>query len=121
MSKRGNNARDEQGKWDIGGGAVELGKTVEETLQEEIKDEYCADIISKEFLGYEDIFRMHDGKRTHWLALYFKVLVDPAQVKNGEPHKFDAIKWFTFHTLPPTAEIHSQGPAFFEKYKKRLF
>lgn len=31
MSKRGQNARDERGRWDIGGGAMDFGSSVEET------------------------------------------------------------------------------------------
>ena len=38
MSKRSVNARDEHGKWDIGAGGIELGQTVEETLEKEIKE-----------------------------------------------------------------------------------
>jgi 8-oxo-dGTP diphosphatase len=61
---------------------------------EKCKEEYCADVLEYEFLGYRDVHREHEGNRIHWLALDFKVLVDPAQVKNGEPHKFDAVEWF---------------------------
>ena len=45
-------------------------------------------------------FREHNGPNTHWVALDFKVLVNPDQVKIGEPHKFDEIKWFTLNNLP---------------------
>ncbi|MEP7167544.1 MAG: NUDIX domain-containing protein [Candidatus Woesebacteria bacterium] len=120
MAKRGQKARDENGRWDVGGGAVEWGSTVEETLKTEIKEEYSADILSSEFLGYEDIFRENKGRKTHWLSLFFKVLVNPAQVKNGEPHKFDDLQWFTFDSLPPKKELHSQAPLFFTKYRDRL-
>ncbi len=40
MAKRSQNARDEQGKWDIGGGGLDFGISVEETLKKEIKEEY---------------------------------------------------------------------------------
>ncbi len=32
MTKRGQNCRDEQGTWDFGGGGVDLGDSVEETI-----------------------------------------------------------------------------------------
>lgn len=118
LHKRSENARDEHGRWDIGAGGLELHDTPENTLRKEIKEEYSTDVISYEFLGFRDVHRQHAGQKTHWLALDFKVLVDPAQVKNGEPHKFEEVKWFTLNNLP--SPIHSQWPIFFEKYKDRL-
>ena len=74
--------------------------------------------MSYEFLGFRDVHREKNGKPTHWIALDFKVLVDVAKANNGEPHKFDDIGWFTLKTLP--VPLHSQLPAFFEKYKDKL-
>src|SRR5579872_7093827 len=100
MNKRSMNCRDEHGTWDFGGGGLELGDTVIDTLKKEIKEEYCTDVISHEFLGYRDMHRENNGTKTHWIALDFKVLVDRDKVKNGEPRKFDAVEWFTMKTLP---------------------
>ncbi len=55
MAKRSQNARDEQGCWDIGGGALEFGMAVDDSLCKEIKEEYCADVLGFEFLGYRDV------------------------------------------------------------------
>lgn len=118
MAKRSENARDENNRWDIGGGALEFGEKVEDNLRKEIKEEYLTDIIDYEFLGYSDTFREHKGKKTHWLALEFKVLVDPEKVGNGEPHKFSEIKWFKIDNLPKN--LHSELPGFFEKHKSIL-
>lgn len=118
MQKRGAKARDENGNWDIGAGGVEVGESIEETLRKEIKEEYCCDIISHEFLGFREIFREHQGKKTHWIGLDFKVLVNPDQAKNGEPHKFDEIGWFTLKNLPTPG--HSQMSIFVKKYRGRL-
>ena len=116
MQKRGAKARDENGRWDCGGGKLELQSTPEETLRQEIKEEYCADVIDFKSMGYRDVHRVHDGQRTHWIALYFVVLVDPKQVKNGEPHKFDEIGWFTRDTLP--SPLHSQAHASIEAFER---
>lgn len=118
LAKRSKNARDEQGMWDIGGGGIELGDLAVETLKKEIKEEYCADVLSYEFLGYRDVHREHAGKKTHWIVLDFKALVNREQAKIGEPHKFDDIGWFTLGTLP--SPVHSQLPTFLEKYKDKL-
>ena len=118
MALRGANARDEQGRWDIGGGGLEFGEKIEDRLRTEIKEEYCADVIEYEFLGFRDAHREHNGKPTHWISLDFKVRVDHAQVRNGEPHKFDDIRWCTLATLPQP--LHSTIPLFFEKYRGKL-
>ena len=118
MAKRSEHARDEQGRWDIGGGGVELHDAVADTLRKEIKEEYCTDVVSHEFLGFMDVHREHDGKNTHWIALCFKALVDPAKVAIGEPHKFDELGWFTLDSLPDN--LHSQLPHFLNLYATKL-
>lgn len=118
LNKRGKNCRDEHGTWDPGGGGIEFGDTIEDTLKKEIKEEYCTDIINSEFLGYRDVRREHNGKNTHWVSLDFKVLVDRDKVSNGEPHKFDSVKWFTLDNLP--SPLHSQFPKFLELHKDMI-
>lgn len=118
LAKRSQNARDEKGRWDIGGGAIEFGEAVIDTLKKEIAEEYSTDVLGYEFLGYRDVHREHDGKKTHWIGLDFKVLVDRTKAKIGEPHKFDDLGWFTLDTLP--TPVHSQLPAFLELYKNKL-
>lgn len=117
-SLRGSNCRDEQGTWDPGGGGLDTHDSVEETLRKEIREEYCTEVLEYEFLGYRDVHRNHDGKKTHWIALDFRVLVDPSTVRNGEPHKMEEIAWFRLDELPEN--LHSQYPYFLEKDKDRL-
>lgn len=119
LNKRSANCRDEHGTWDPGGGGLELFDTVESTLRKEIAEEYCADVLEHEFIGYNDVFREQNGVKTHWLALSFTVRVDRDQVRNGEPHKFDEIGWFTKDTLP--SPLHSQMPAFLKKYAQKIW
>ncbi|MGD9129252.1 MAG: NUDIX domain-containing protein [Candidatus Woesebacteria bacterium] len=118
LNKRNNNCRDEKGCWDPGGGALDFGEKVERVLEKEIKEEYSTDILEYEFLGFRDVHRKLKGKKTHWIALDFKVLVDRKKVKNGEPHKFDEIAWFKLDNLPTS--LHSQFPKALEKYKNKL-
>lgn len=118
MQKRGAGARDEQGRWDIGGGGLELHDTVQDTLQKEIREEYGVEIIACEFLGFRDVHREHEGQKTHWVTLDFKVLVNPATTKNGEPHKLDAVAWFPKNMMP--TPVHSQLPLFLEKYGNKV-
>lgn len=118
MNKRGANSRDEAGRFDIGGGGVEFGTPIEENLRSEIREEYCTDVLGFEFLGFRDVHRENAGQKSHWIALDFKVLVDRAKAKNGEPHKLDAVEWFTLDTLP--SPLHSQLPTFLKNYEKKL-
>ena len=118
MNKRSKNARDENGKWDVGGGGVEIHDTILGTLKKEILEEFCSEIIKYEFLGYRDVHRENDGIKTHWIALDFKVQIDRSKVKNGEPHKFDEIGWFKLGELPKP--LHSQLQYTIDKYKDRL-
>lgn len=117
MARRSPKARDEHNKWDIGGGVLEFGEEVEENLKKEIKEEYRTDVIDYEFLGCNDVHRVHEGKETHWVALEFKVLIDPKKVAIGEPHKFSELKWFTLDNLP--ADLHSALPSFFIRHKQQ--
>lgn len=118
MHKRSRNARDEQGMWDTGGGGLEFGEKVEDALKREVREEYGAEVLGYEFLGYRDVHRQKDGTETHWIALDFKAKIDPALAKVGEPDMMDELRWVTFESLPEP--LHSQLPNFFESYRKKL-
>ena len=118
LNKRSKNCRDEQGRWDCGGGGLEFGDTVIGTLKKEIKEEYCTDVLDYEFLGYRDAHRIHNEIKTHWIALDFKVLVDRKKVRNGESHKFEKLDWFKFGKFPKP--LHSEYNKCMKQYKNRL-
>ncbi len=118
LNKRSNNCRDEHGRWDIGGGGVEFGHTIEETLRKELYEEFGVSVIDYETLGFRELQREHNGKKTHWISIDHKVLINPEEVKNNEPHKFEEIAWFKLEDFPEP--MHSQWPIFYEKYKKSL-
>jgi 8-oxo-dGTP diphosphatase len=118
FNKRSVNCRDEHGKWDCGGGSLEHSSEVEHNLKKEILEEYCTDVLNFEFLGFRDVHREHQGEKTHWVAFDYKVLVDREKVRNGEPHKFDNLGWFTLDGLPEP--LHSQFPKFLELYENKL-
>jgi len=118
LHKRSANTRDEHGRWDVGGGGLDFGKTVMDTLREEVKEEWGCDIKKAEFLGHRDVFREDEGVKTHWLALDWLVLVNKEQAKNGEPHKFEEIGWFKLGEFP--TPMHSQLPAALGVYNERL-
>jgi ADP-ribose pyrophosphatase YjhB (NUDIX family) len=118
MGKRTDQCRDEHGCWDPGAGELEFGMTPEDTLKAEVAEEYSAEIVSHSFLGYRNVRRYHDGALTHWLALDFEVLVDPATVRNGEPHKVSEVEFFPFDELP--SPLHSQMREAWGRYRRQI-
>jgi ADP-ribose pyrophosphatase YjhB (NUDIX family) len=106
LARRSPGARDEPGAWDCGAGALEFGETFEAAVTREVREEYAAEPREIVQLGVRNVIR--DDPPSHWVAVVFAVRVDPAAVAIGEPHKFDALGWFTPDTLP--APLHSQLP-----------
>lgn len=116
--KRSMKTRDERGCWDVGGGGVKHGELLEDALRREVKEEYGADILEYEYLGFREVHRVIDGMATHWIVFDFKVRVDPDTSFLGDPEKIDVVEWFTLDAIPHPQ--HSQLPPTIEKYKTRL-
>ncbi len=109
LMKRGQKARDERGRWDICGGALEFGESIDEAIKREVNEELCAETLEIQFIAAGDAHRTnHEDKKTHWIWLLHSVLVNPMSVKIGEPHKIDEIGWFNADNLP--SPLHSQFP-----------
>jgi ADP-ribose pyrophosphatase YjhB (NUDIX family) len=106
LQKRGEQARDERGHWDLCGGAIEFGHTIEDTIRRELAEELCTEPVHMELLTAYDAHRTIDGRDTHWVAVVYAVQVDASTVKIGEPHKIAELGWFTSDNLP--APRHSQ-------------
>ncbi len=118
LNRRGKKCRDEHEKWDLCGGAVEMGYTVEETVKKEVREEFGTDVLDIKFMGFRDIHRKTEEGPTHWIGLDFKVHINKNDAKNNEPHKFDEIGWFPLEEFPDP--MHSQWPYFREKNKDFL-
>lgn len=116
LHKRSEQCRDEHGRWDVGGGAIEFGESLEEAVRREVMEEFTAEPQEISFLTVYDAHRVSpDGSPTHWVAIIHAVRVNPNEVKIGEPHKIDDIGWFTSDQLPDP--LHSQ---FWKSYKVAL-
>ena len=101
FAKRGKNARDGQGSWEIPAGGLEVGETMEEALYREIKEELCAVPKKVEFIDCKDIIGKENGQIVkHWIGIEYLVELDPREVRIGEPDACDAIEWRTLDDIP---------------------
>jgi len=122
LHKRSKNCRDEQGRWDAGGGQLEFGQTPEESVLREVEEEYGCRGKIQEVLPAYSILRNLEGKNTHWVGIPFFILVDKNEVKINEPEKIDEIGWFKLDNFPKPLHMGFTGALkrykeYFEKYK----
>lgn len=116
LMKRGPKARDEHGRWDVCGGALEFGENIEDGIRREVMEELCTEALEIDFVKVYDAHREHNGRKTHWIALVHAVRVDAEDVAIGEPHKIAEIGWFGLDNLPQP--LHSQFDKSLEVAKK---
>ncbi len=93
LTLRGKKARNEIGKWEIPGGAVEFGETVQEALKREIREELGIEIKVTEMLQLCNHIIPDEGQ--HWLSPTYICKVIDGEPKNLEPEKCDQIGWFS--------------------------
>jgi len=93
LTKRGQKAKNEKGKWEIPGGALEFGETFSQGLKREIKEELGIEIEVGELLQLCDHI-IHDESQ-HWVSptYYCKIISGIPTIL--EPEKCDEIGWFT--------------------------
>lgn len=101
LHKRSQACRDEHGAWDCGAGAVEHGETFEQTIRRELQEEYGAVPLAIQYVGTRNLIReLAHGQKSHWILNVHLVLVDPQEVKIGEPEKMEEFGWFSIEALP---------------------
>lgn len=97
---RGEQTRDESGRWDPGSGKLEKGLRLEENVKKEVKEELNAECEVIDRIPAHGIFREHEGEETHWLVAPFFVKVDAEEVEINEPEKIDELRWVEPGNLP---------------------
>lgn len=119
LSKRGPACRDEQGVWEpAGSGAVEHGEDLADAVVREVKEECGATAIDIEYLGFREVQREIDGKRSHYITFDYRVRIEPNEVSITEPDKCSELRWCTIAEIPQPQ--HSQFPFFLDTYKDIL-
>src|SRR5579875_627074 len=80
LQKRSKNCRDEQGRWDVGGGSMEFGEEWAEAVSREINEELGVTPTEVKFLEAYNAIRDNKGTPTHWIALVHAAKVNPKKV-----------------------------------------
>ncbi len=93
LSKRGPLAKNERGKWEIPGGALEFGETFEQAIIRETFEEFGIKIKVKKLLHLTD--HILPDEKQHWVAPSYICEIVEGTPSIMEPGKTDEIGWFT--------------------------
>lgn len=107
ITKRSQQCKNERGSWEIPGGSVEFGETLEDAVKREVKEEYGVEVdIIKQWPAVNHLI---PNESQHWVPTLFTVRIKPGQVPRiMEPTKCDAIGWFSINNLPSPLSIVSK-------------
>lgn len=104
LTKRGKKATNERGTWEIPGGKVDFGETLQDAARREMKEEYGVDIS----LTYQLPAQNHliPEEKQHWVPTCFISHIAQGQSPQIlEPEKCEAIGWFSLNDLPSPLSI----------------
>jgi mutator protein MutT len=91
LTKRGQKAKNERGKWEIPGGSVEFGETVAQALKREVKEELDIEIKVGEMVQLCDHIIEDEGQ--HWVSPSYICKLVAGEPTIMEPEKCDEIRW----------------------------
>jgi len=99
LLKRSQYAKNEKGKWEAPGGAVDFWEKREDSVKREMKEELGVEI---EILGILQVVdEMLPADKQHWIGTSYLVRIKGNQKpKIMEPKKHDDIGWYSLDDLP---------------------
>ncbi len=98
LARRGREARNDSGKWEFPGGAVEFGEALEHALAREVMEEYGIAIEVQSLLDVVNHLIPAEGQ--HWVSPTFICRVADGTPVIREPHKCAEIGWFEIDRIP---------------------
>lgn len=93
ITKRGDKAKNERGKWEIPGGSVEFGETFEQAIKREMREEVGVEIEVIELLGICD--HIIPNENQHWVSPTYICKIKKGIPQILEPSKCAEIGWFS--------------------------
>ena len=104
LTKRSKHATNERGTWEIPGGKVNFGETLQNAAKREAKEEYNIDIeILEQFPAQNHLI---PEEHQHWVPTCFLCkIVGSKKPRIVELDKCDEIGWFAFTDLPQPLSI----------------
>ncbi len=116
IAKRGKKARNEAGKWDFPGGAVEFGEACEDAIIREIKEEFDMDIEINEMLGVCNHIIKKENQ--HWVSPSYIAYHVSGKIKIMEPDKNSEFRWVNLSEID-IESLTITSKANFKKYKQK--
>lgn len=96
LTKRNDGANNRSGLWELPGGTLELGETLEEAVIRETEEETGLTVNPLFCCG---IYQDFPGKQ-HWISLTYVADIAGGKLENKEKGKFDEVGLFPLNDLP---------------------
>jgi len=117
VTQRGPKARNENGKWDFPGGAVEFGETCEKAVVRELQEEFDIEIEVIELVDV--VNHILPEEKQHWVSPSFVARHVGGVPRITEPEKCTGFKWMKLAEINPdelSMASKSNRQKFIEKY-----
>lgn len=104
LTKRSQKTTNERGTWEIPGGKVRFGETLQTAIKREMKEEYGVDLdLICQFPAQDHLI---PAEKQHWVPTCFMAKIPEGQTpKILEPDKCDEMGWFVLNRLPSPLSI----------------
>lgn len=116
LAKRGQEARNERGKWEFPGGGLKFNERCEDGLKREIREEFDIKIKVVELLEVSD--HIIKEEKQHWVAPSYIAKYISGTPKIMEPEKIVEFKWFNLTDID-LGIISLVSQSNFLKYKEK--
>jgi 8-oxo-dGTP pyrophosphatase MutT (NUDIX family) len=90
MPQRGPGCRDYQGAWDLGGGGVGYGESLEDAIHREVREEYGCDAVIEKVLP---VCKFIEASNHWFIHNHIVYVADPLTVCTTEPDKVVDVRW----------------------------